>query len=169
MILGAREVAVGELQQGVQTRRNGLLRHGQAVVGDSNVPDFALSFRLQSRVVKAVLSAWLWTERRVMELVYVDVIGAQQPQAGLQMLVQFCPGFCVGLGGDNDPIPHPLKGIPHFFFAVGVGPGCIKVGHASIYRLAQQASGLLFGNPLNRQTAKTVLFNLNAGGTELDF
>ena len=59
------------------------MRHGKAVVRDGNVADFALFFCLQRRVIESVVSARLRTERRIVELVNVDVVGLQRAKAGL--------------------------------------------------------------------------------------
>ena len=77
------KIAERELQRLIKSGVNRLVRHGKAVVRDGNVADFALFFCLQRRVIESVVSARLRTERRIVELVNVDVVGLQRAKAGL--------------------------------------------------------------------------------------
>ena len=99
-----------------------------------------------------------------MELVDVDMIGAQVFQTDLQVLPQLRPRPGVGLGGDDHLVPDPLEGIAHLLLAVGVRAGSVEVVHPAVHRLAQQTGGLLFRDPLDRQTAKAVLLDLDPSG-----
>ena len=71
------DIAERELQRLVQTAVNGLVGHLQAVVGDADMPDHALGFGLLHSLVEAGAVAWLRAECGIMELVQVNVIGAQ--------------------------------------------------------------------------------------------
>ena len=72
----------------------------------------------------------------------------------------------MGLGGNKDPIPHSVKGCAQFFFAVGVGPGCVEEGHAAVIGTAQQLDCGLQIRALDGQGAKGVLRGCNAGFTQ---
>ncbi len=56
------------------------------MICDGNMADLSLLFRLERRVVQSVLSARLWTESRIVELINVNVIGLQRTQTRLKVL-----------------------------------------------------------------------------------
>ena len=87
LFLGPGQVAVWELERGVQPGVNGLMGHGQPVIGDGDMADLALGLGLQGGIIQAILAAGLGAEGGVMELVNVNVVGAQVPQAGFQVLL----------------------------------------------------------------------------------
>ena len=165
LLLGAGEVAVGELEGGIQPGINGLPGHRQAVVGDADVADLALGLGLQSGIVEAVLPAGAGDKGGIVELIDVDIVCIQVSQAGLQVLPQLPARLGVGLGGNYHLVPYAREGIAQLLLAVGVGPGGVKVVYAPVHRLAQEPGGLLFGDALDGQTAKAVFLDLNAGGT----
>ena len=80
LFLYAGEIAVRKLQRRVKSGVDRLLRHGEAVIRDADVPDLPLLFRLQSRVIESVLSVRLRTEGRIVELVEIDIVGFQCAQ-----------------------------------------------------------------------------------------
>lgn len=84
---GPGQVAVWELERGVQPGVNGLMGHGQPVIGDGDMANLALGLGLQGGIIQAILAAGLGAEGGVMELVNVNVVGAQVPQAGFQVLL----------------------------------------------------------------------------------
>ena len=51
--------------------------HLQAVVSDADMPDHALGFGLLHSLIEAGAVAWLRAECGIVELVQVNVIGAQ--------------------------------------------------------------------------------------------
>lgn len=68
------EIAEWELQGVIQVGVNGFLCNGQTVVGQSDETDLALLLCFQSGIIKTGVVSWLWTERRIMKLVDVDMI-----------------------------------------------------------------------------------------------
>ena len=165
LVLGAGEVTVRELEGGVQPGVHGFPGHGQPVVGDADVADFPLGLGFQGGVVKTVLPAGPGDEGGVVELIEVDKIGAQLPQAGFQVLPQLSAGLGVGLGGDDHLVPDAGEGEAHLLLAVGVGPGGVEVVDPAVHRFAQQAGRFLLGDALNGQASKAVFLDLDTGGT----
>ena len=82
----AGKIGKGELQQVIQAALDGLARHMLAVVGDADVQQLALFFGAQHRIVNAVLPAGLGTERRIVYLKHVDMVGLHEPQTGVKVL-----------------------------------------------------------------------------------
>ena len=156
-LLGTGEVAEGKLEGVVQPGVDGLVGHGQPVVGDGDVPDLPLALGLQGGLVQAVLPAGLGAEGGVVELVDVDIVGPKGAQALLQVLPHPLRRHRRGLGGDDDFVPHAGKGGPHLLLAVRVGPGGVEVVHAPVVGPAEQGDGLLLGDALNGQTAEALL------------
>ena len=58
----------------------------QPMVGNANVPDFALGLGLQHRLIQSGAIARLGAERRRMKLIQINVVGPEVFQAGLQVL-----------------------------------------------------------------------------------
>lgn len=166
--LGAGDVAERELQRLVQTTLDGFLRHGQAVVGDADVPDQALGLRFQCGIVQAGGVSWPGAEGRVVELVDVNVVGAQVFQGGMQVLPESLCGFRRRLGGNVDIAADAVERLAQLDLAVGVGAGGIKEADARLVSLAGQMDGVLLGNALDGQGTKAVLVHRDAGAAQRD-
>ena len=132
------------------------------VVGDADMPDFSLRLRLKHRLVETGAVAGFWAERRVMELVNIDVIGAQVAQRGFQILSELSTVFGSGFAGDKNLAADSLQRLAQLNLAVGIGPGGVKVSDSALIGHADQAHGLLLRNALNRKRAEPVLINGNS-------
>ena len=137
-LLGTGQVAEGELQGGIQAGVDGLMGHGQTVVGNGDKADLTFLLGLQGGVVQSVLPAGLGAEGGIVELIDVDMVCLQVAQTGLQMGGQLFPGLGVGLGGQVDPVPNIVQSIADFLLAVGIAAGGVKIVHAAVHRPAQQ-------------------------------
>ena len=136
--------------------------HRQAVIGNGDVADLSLAPGLQSGIIQAVRAPWTGTEGGVVELIDVDVVGAQSAQAGLQILPELLRRLCGGFRGQDHPVPHPGKGGAHLLLAVRIGPGCVKVVHSPVIGPVEQFHRLRLGDPLDGQTAKALLLHYKA-------
>ena len=168
LLLGSCQIAVRELERGIEAGFNGLVSNGQTVVADADVADLALTLGLHSRIVKAVRSAGLGAEGGIVELIDIDVIGVQHFETGLQVLPHLLGVGSGGLGGDDHLAAHSREGSPYLCLAVGVGPGGVIKRHAAVKGTVQQPHGLFLTDALNGETAKAIFFNDNAGGTQRD-
>ena len=166
--LRAGDVAERELQRLVQTALDGFLRHGQAVVGDADVPDQTLGLRFQRGIVQAGGVSGPGAEGRVVELVDVNVVGAQVFQGGMQILPEILCGFRRRLGGDVDIAADAVERLAQLDLAVGVGAGGIKEADARLVSLAGQMDGVLLGDALDGQGTKAVLVHRDAGAAQRD-
>ena len=77
-----------------------------------------------------------------MKLIYVYVVGPEQPQALLQILLQLPAGRCHGLGAYDNFISGVFKGRSDLFFAVGVGPGCVEIVYAVVEGFLKEIYGV---------------------------
>ena len=69
----------------------------------------------------------------------------------------------MALGGEDDLVPNPLKGVADLFLTVAVRAGSVKIIHAAVHSLPQQIGGLLLGDTLNGQAAEAIFLDLDAG------
>ena len=147
----------------VQAGVHDLLRQADAVVGDADVKDLALLLRLQHAFVQAAAVAGSGHEGGVVELIDVDVVRAQIPQAGLQVGPECLRLGGPSLGGNVDFVPQVREGCAQLFLTVGVAAGGIEVGDASLQGPAQQRHRFLLGDALDRQCAEGHLIHGDPG------
>ena len=76
ILLGS-QVAEGELHGLIEPRLDGLLRHRQPMVGNADVPDLPLLFRLDHGLVEPGPISWFRAEGGIVELIDIDVIRPQ--------------------------------------------------------------------------------------------
>ena len=76
------------------------------MVGNANVPDFALGLGLQHRLIQSGAIARLGAERRRMKLIQINVVGPEVFQAGLQVLPKGLSIGSAGLGRNGNFVPY---------------------------------------------------------------
>ena len=162
------EVGEGVLEGFVEAAFDGFDGHALAVVGDADVAHLTLALRLEHGFVEAGAVAWAWAEGEVVELVEVDIVGAQEAEAGLEVGPEGVGGGGAGLGADDDVGAAPLEGEAEFVFAVGVEACGVEVVHAAVEGAADEADGVLFGDALYGQGSEAVAGDDEAGAAEGD-
>ena len=151
------QVGEGELEGFVEAAVDGFVRHGEAVVGDADVAHFALLLRLQHGFVEAGAVAGLGAEGGVVELVEVDVVGAQQAQACLEVAPKGVGRGGTGFGADDDAVAAVGEGGAELLLAVGVEPGGVEVVHAVVEGLMEKVDGVGKADALDGEGAEAVL------------
>ena len=137
-----------------------------ALIGNADKADFPLFFRLCHALVQAGSVPGFGAEIGIVELKDVEIIRLQQGKACLQILPEALRRFAGGFAGQDNLAAHILQGVPHLFLTVRIDAGRIKKADTVPIRFAQQESRLLFSDPLNGQTAKTVFVHRNAGSSQ---
>lgn len=97
-----------------------------------------------------------------MELMNIDVIGAQVAQRGFQILSEFPAVFGSGFACDKNLAADSLQRLPQLNLAVGIGPGGVEISNSALIGPADQAHSLLLRNALNRKRTEPVLVNGNS-------
>ena len=161
-------VAERELQRLIQAAVNGLVGHRQPMVRDADVPDHALGFGLLHGLVQAAAVTGLRAEGRVVELIQVDVIGAQIGQGSVQVLPEVLCILRRRLGGDVHLRADAVKGLAQLDLAVGVGAGGIKKADACLVSLAGQIDGIFLRDALDGQCAEAIFVHRDAGAAKGD-
>ena len=144
------------------------MRHGEAVVRDRNVANFALLFRLERRVVQAVFSTRLRAEGGIVELIEIDIIGLERAQARFEILPEFLRRLRAGLCRQHDFVAHRRERRADLLLAVGIRACRIKKVDTAVIRLVQQLHRVLLTDALNGQTAKPVFLNDQSRLAECD-
>ena len=119
--------------------------------------DLALLFGLEHALVHAGAVAWPIALVDAVELVQVDMVGAQKAQRRFQILPKRLGRAGLGFGGDGDLVAHALERKADALLAVGIRAGGIEKGHAALECETKQRNGVLFGNALNRQRSERIL------------
>ena len=157
------QVGEGELEGFIKAAVDGLLRHGEAVVGDADMADFALLAGLEHGFVKAGAVAGQGTEGGVVELVEVDVVGAQQTETGFEVAPETVDSGGPGLGADDYVVTTVGKGCAEFFLTVGVEPGGVEVVEAVVEGFAEEVRAVGNGDALDGKGTEAVLGDNEAG------
>ena len=106
----------------------------------------------------------------VVELVQVNVIGAQVFQAGGKLGFHLCLGQRTALGGKDKFIPQAqfLQRLADPLLADGVSAGGINVIDACLMRGFQHGAGARFINALHRNAAKAQARNPQPGAAKIN-
>ena len=104
------------------------------------------------------------------ELIDVHVIRLQVSEGSLQILPKILRRLGRGLCGDVHVIANGIairkasfpKSSSHLLFTVRVCPGSIEKSHAAVIRFPKKLHRFLLGYPLNRQRAKSILWDGNS-------
>ena len=159
LILFRSEVRKRELHGFVQAALDGFASYRKSMVCDANVQHFALTHSLLHGLVKTCTIAGLGTERRVVELVEVDVVGAQQTQTCFKVAPKTFGILGTGFGAYNHTVATVVKGFAEFFLAVGVKTCRIEIIHTGVQRLLSKTDGLSGRDALNGQSPETIARN----------
>ena len=162
------EVAEGELQRLVQAGLDGLVGHGQPVVGDADMADLTLALCLQRRVVEAALIPGPGTEGRVVELIDIHIVRPQVFEGGLQIPPKALRVLGVRLGGDDDLVPDPVQRLAQLYLAVRVPAGRVVKIDPRVIGHAHEADRLRLGNALDRQRAEAVFAYVQSRAAQCD-
>ena len=103
-----------------------------------------------------------------MELVQVDVIGAQIGQGGVQIFPEVFRVLRRRLGGDVHFGADAVEGFAQLDFAVGVGAGSVEKADACLVSLTGQIHGIFLRDALDRQCAEAVFVHGDAGAAKGD-
>ena len=106
----------------------------------------------------------------VVELVQVNVIGAQVFQAGGKLGFHLCLGQRTALGGKDKFIPQAqfLQRLADPLLADGVSAGGINIIDARLMRGFQHGAGARFINALHRNAAKAQARNPQPGAAKIN-
>ena len=162
-ILRVREIAERELQHVVEAGLNRLACNGQAVIRQTDEPDFPLPFCLEHRLVKAGAVSRLRAERGIVKLIHINIVRVHQTQARLEILPEplrrLRRRFCRNVQLLAQSVP---EGRANLFLAVSIAAGCIEIADSAFVGFLQQGSGGVKRDTLNRQSAEPVFFHFNA-------
>ena len=140
--------------------------------GNANVPHNALGLGFQQGFHGAAGGQDFIQVFRagVVELVQVNVIGAQVFQAGGKLGFHLCLGQRTALGGKDKFIPQAqfLQRLANPLLADGVSAGGINVIDARLMRGFQHGSGARFINALHRNAAKAQARNPQPGAAKIN-
>ena len=150
------QVGEGELERFVEAAVDGLVGHGEAVVGDADMAHFALFAGLEHGLVEAGAVAGLGTEGGVVELVEVDIVGAEEAEAGVEVAPEAVGGGGAGLGADDDAVAAVGEGGAELLLAVGVEAGGVEIVHAVVEGFMEQVDGVGQGDALDGEGTEAV-------------
>ncbi len=154
------QVGERELQRLVESRLDGLVSHGQTVVGDAYVEHLALTACLKHGLIETRAVVRLGTERGIVELVELYMVGPQQPQRSLQVFPETSGIRCARLGGDDHAVATVVECGSQLFLAVGIETGSVEIVHAIVERLMEQPHRFLLADALDGQRTESVSGNL---------
>ena len=100
-----------------------------------------------------------------MDLVEVDVIGAQILKAYVNVRSHGFLGAGHALGGDDEMLSDALQGIAQVFFTDGVATGSVDEVHTGILQLVHQGLGALGIDLLDGDTAEADAGDFQTGFT----
>ena len=156
----------GILQGIVETAFQGFLRDADAVGGDRNMADGTLLFLLEQPIVDAVLLAGAVDPGGAVQLVDIDVIGAEHFKALLQVLLHDLRGGGGGFGGDDDIPADIAQGLTELKFAIGIGVGGIVEIDTGLIRGAEDGGGFALRDALDGQGAERGAADGKAGAAK---
>ena len=156
----------GILQRIVKAAFQRLLRYRDPVGGESNVPDRPGLFLPEQPVINAILLAGTVHLGGAVQLVDIDIVGFQHPQALLQAALHRLDITGRGLGGDHNILAHIAQGLPQLILTVGVGVGGIVKVHAGLVGGPQDGGGFRLRDALDGQRAKGGAADGKAGAAQ---
>ena len=102
----------------------------------------------------------------VVNLVQVNVVGAQVFQTDVNVCGHGFLGAGHALGGQHKLVPDALQTVANVLFADGIAPGSVDIVHSGRHQLLQQLLRTLCIDALNGNAAKTHGGNLQAGAAQ---
>ncbi len=135
---------------------------------NSYMADFSLGLGFLQNFVKTASVPRSVALLYTMQLVNINIICFQVMkgsfQLGTKLFWSFCTGFCC-----NEYFfafyPTITKGLPKFFFAVGVGAGCIKKSHAALIGFSENRNCSVHIYALNWQGPKGIMRSCDSSGS----
>ena len=92
---------------------------------------------------------------RVMDLVQIDIIGAQILKGGFNVCGHSFLGAGHALGCDHKFVTNALQTVTQILLADGIATGSIDIVHTGIQKLQHQFLGSLCVNTLNGNSTKS--------------
>lgn len=154
--LVAGEVGEGELEGLVETAVDSFVGHGKTVVSDADMTYFALLLGLEHGLVEASAVAGFGAEGGIVELVEVNVVGAEEAEAGFEMLPEVFDASGTSLGADNHFVAPVGESGAEFLLAVRIESGSVEVVHSVVEGFVEQVDGLGGGYALDGERSETV-------------
>lgn len=101
--------------------------------------------------------SWFRAECRIVELIQVDIICIQHFQAGFQIFPELIRILRHRLGRNVYLVPHMRERSTQLFLTVRVSSCRVKKVHPAVIGSPQKFYSVLFADPLDRESAKTIL------------
>ena len=121
--------------------------------------DQALCLRALHRLVQAAAVARLGTERRIMELIQVEMIGFQPAERSVKLAEKFLRRLRRRFGGKKHLIPHICERASDFLLTVRIKTGGVEKADSVLERLSQQGNRLILPDPLEGKRAESVFID----------
>ena len=150
------QVAEGVLEGFVEAAFDGFHGHALTVVGDADMQHFALTHSLFHCLVESAAVAGFGAEREVVELVEVDMVSAQQAQAGFEVFAETLGGCGTCFGANYHLVAAAFEGDAELLLAVGVEAGGVEVVHAAVEGAADEPDGVGLADALYGEGPKSV-------------
>jgi hypothetical protein len=134
--------------------------HVDAVRSEADVPDLSLLPRPVDRLQRPARPGYfliIALLRELVDLKEVEVIGAQAPQAQVNIRLHTLTIALERLGGENQPAPDAVKGKSHFLFAVEVSIGRVEQGYPPVISQPKNLHRLRSGETDDGDATKTHL------------
>ena len=127
-----------------------------------NVQDLALPLGLQHALIHARAVVRAIALPGAVELIYIDMVGFEQAQGGIQIAAEALGRGRARLGGQGIFLAAMRDGAANLLLAVAVSAGSVNQVHAAVQRAIEQLARLLKAHALNGQRAEAVLLRSNA-------
>ena len=151
------------MQRFVQAAFHALEGNLELMRRHADMGDLSLFLGLEHALVHAGAVTWLVALVDAMELVQIDMVGAQKAKRGFQILPKRLGRAGLGFSGDGDLAAHALERKADALLAIGIRTGRVEERHAALERATKQRHGILLGNALNRQRPERILRRCDAG------
>lgn len=151
------KVAERVLQRFVQAAFHALEGNLELVRRHADMGDLALLLGLEHALVHAGAVAGLVALVDAVELVQVDMVGAQKTKRRFQVFPKPLGRAGLGFSGDGDLTAHALECKADALLAVGIRARRVEERHAAFISTTKQTDCRLLGNALNRQGPERIL------------
>jgi hypothetical protein len=104
----------------------------------------------------------------VVELVEVDPVCAEVPEAGLELYLKLSGGPFTGFGGEDNLVPDILEGFPDALLAHSIAPRGVEIVDPELVTSADDRDRLLFCDSLDGDASESHGLNPETGSAEGD-